>query len=319
MPIYQTSTYAQEGVNQNKGYDYARTANPTRTRACRLPSPRWKAAPGGWPTPAAWPPCRTSCTCSAPATTSCSPTTATAAPTGWSRKILARYGVEYSMVDLSDLERCAAACSDTTKHGLGRDADQPVPQDRRHSPASPSCCERGGAKPLFVVDNTFASPYLQQPLALGADLVVHQPPSTWAGTRTSCRALVVGNDPEIYETLKFHQNAAGAVPGPFDCWLVLRGLKTLGVRMREHCANAQRDRRVAATATRPSSASTTPAWPSTPTTTSRRARCAASPAWSRSRRAAASRAPAHRRRDQDLHAGREPGRRRVADRASRAR
>src|SRR5690606_29435702 len=96
------------------------------------------------------------------------------------------------------------------------------------------------SRPLLVVDNTFASPYVQQPLAHGADLVVHSATKYLGGHSDVVSGLVVGNDREIYQTLKFHQNAAGAVPGPFDCWIVLRGLKTLGVRMREHSANAQR-------------------------------------------------------------------------------
>jgi len=92
---------------------------------------------------------------------------------------------------------------------------------------------------LLVIDNTFASPYLQNPLALGADLVLHSTTKYLGGHSDVVGGAVVGNDPAIYETLKFHQNAAGAVPGPLDCWLTLRGIKTLAVRMERHSHNAR--------------------------------------------------------------------------------
>ncbi len=89
-----------------------------------------------------------------------------------------------------------------------------------------------------VVDNTFASPYLQQPIALGADLVVHSATKYLGGHSDVVGGALVTTDPEVHERLKFLQNAAGAVPGPLDCFLVLRGLKTLAVRMEAHCRNA---------------------------------------------------------------------------------
>src|SRR5205809_3237473 len=91
---------------------------------------------------------------------------------------------------------------------------------------------------LVVVDNTFASPYLQQPLTLGADLAVHSTTKYLGGHSDVVGGGAMTNSKEIHETLKFHQNAAGAVPGPFDCWLVLRGIKTLAVRMERQAANA---------------------------------------------------------------------------------
>jgi cystathionine gamma-synthase len=91
---------------------------------------------------------------------------------------------------------------------------------------------------MVVVDNTFASPYLQQPLALGADVVVHSTTKYLGGHSDLIGGFVATNDPTVAERLSFLQKSLGAVPGPFDCWLVLRGLKTLAVRMRQHCANA---------------------------------------------------------------------------------
>jgi cystathionine gamma-synthase len=93
---------------------------------------------------------------------------------------------------------------------------------------------------LFVVDNTFASPYLQQPLALGADVVVHSTTKYLGGHSDVVGGALVLSDGALAEKLRFHQNAMGAVPGPFDCWLVLRGVKTLGVRMDRHSTNAMR-------------------------------------------------------------------------------
>jgi cystathionine gamma-synthase len=95
-----------------------------------------------------------------------------------------------------------------------------------------------GRPAKLVVDNTFASPAAQRPLDLGADFVVHSTTKYLGGHSDVVGGAVIGNDPETYEILKFHQNAAGAVPGPFDCWLTLRGIKTLSVRMERHSANA---------------------------------------------------------------------------------
>jgi cystathionine beta-lyase/cystathionine gamma-synthase len=97
---------------------------------------------------------------------------------------------------------------------------------------------RGAGVPL-VVDNTFCSPYLQRPLTLGADVVVHSTTKYVAGHSDLIGGAVVTSRPDLHTAIAFYQNAAGAVPGPFDCWLTLRGLKTLAVRMRQHCANAQ--------------------------------------------------------------------------------
>ncbi|MER3514626.1 MAG: cystathionine gamma-synthase, partial [Chloroflexota bacterium] len=103
--------------------------------------------------------------------------------------------------------------------------------------------ERSGGfrqRPYIAVDNTFATPYLQRPLALGADIVVHSTTKYLGGHSDVVGGAVVTTDAQVYERLKFLQNAVGAVPGPMDCWLVLRGIKTLSLRMERHCANARR-------------------------------------------------------------------------------
>ncbi len=121
-------------------------------------------------------------------------------------------------------------------NGLDRDAHQPAAQDRRH----PGGGRRSRARPgvLTVVDNTFATPFLQQPLALGADIVMHSATKYLGGHSDVVGGLVATNRDDLAERLRFHQNAAGAVPSPFDCWLVLRGMRTLAVRMERACANA---------------------------------------------------------------------------------
>ena len=136
---------------------------------------------------------------------------------------------------------------------------------------------------LLVVDNTFASPYLQQPLALGADVVVHSTTKYLGGHSDVVGGALVIADAELREELAFHQNAMGAVAGPFDAWLVLRGIKTLGVRMDRHCANAER---VASYLRRPPggrAGATTPGCRDHPGHEIAAGRCAASAAWCRSR------------------------------------
>ncbi len=122
---------------------------------------------------------------------------------------------------------------------------------------------------LLVVDNTFASPYLQQPLALGADVVVHSTTKYVGGHSDVVGGAVVVRDLDLAEAITFHQNAMGAVPGPFDCFLTHRGLKTLGVRMDRHCDNAERVVDLPRPGTPRWARSSTRGCPSTPATTSR--------------------------------------------------
>lgn len=120
---------------------------------------------------------------------------------------------------------------------MDRDADKSAPQGRRYCCAVNLAKERGA---ITVVDNTFASAYLQQPLPLGADVVMHSTTKYFGGHSDVVGGAIVVSDGNIFERLKFLQNAAGAVPGPFDCWLVLRGLETLALRMERHNENALR-------------------------------------------------------------------------------
>ncbi|MER3405869.1 MAG: cystathionine gamma-synthase [Chloroflexota bacterium] len=235
-PIYQTSTYVQEGVGVHKGYEYSRTDNPTRTALQHVLA----SLEGG-----AW------------ALAYASGLAATQnvfyllrpgdhvllsddAYGGTYRlvaRVIANYGITFSLVDMSDLAAVEAALRPETRMVWVETPTNPylkIVDLRRVADLV------RGSQALLVVDNTFASPYLQQPLALGADLVVHSTTKYLGGHSDVVGGAVIGNDAGIYETLKFHQNAAGAVPGPFDCWLTLRGIKTLALRMERHSANARR-------------------------------------------------------------------------------
>ena len=256
VPIYQTSTYAQTGINETKGFDYARTDNPTRSALQKAIA----SLEGG-----AWGLAYSSGMAAIQNLTYLLSAgdhivMGDDAYGGTYRlidKILTRYGIEYSMVNFSDLDQVRSSLRDTTRMVITETPTNPylkitdiaavagILRDR-YGDASSQGAERPvheppmSARPWLVVDNTFASPYCQQPLLQGADLVVHSATKYLGGHSDVVSGLVAGNDQRVLATLKFHQNAAGAVPGPFDCWIVLRGLKTLGIRMREHSANAQR-------------------------------------------------------------------------------
>jgi len=239
VPIYQTSTYAQEGINQNKGYDYARTANPTRS-ALQDAIASLEGGAWGLAYSSGMAAMQNVMYLLQPGDHILLSDDCYGGTYRLVSKILARYGIEYSMVDLSDLEQVRAGLREDTRMVWAETPTNPYLKIVDIAGVADAIRASGNEETLFIVDNTFASPYLQTPLEHGADLVVHSATKYLGGHSDVVSGLVVGNDPEIHETLKFHQNAAGAVPGPFDCWLVLRGLKTLGVRMREHSANAQR-------------------------------------------------------------------------------
>ncbi|RIK35541.1 MAG: cystathionine gamma-synthase [Chloroflexi bacterium] len=239
VPIYQTSTYAQEGINQNKGYDYARTDNPTRS-ALQSAIASLEGGQWGLAYSSGMAAMQNVMYLLQPGNHILLSDDCYGGTYRLVSKVLARYGIEYSLADLSDLDAVRANLRDDTRMVWAETPTNPYLKIVDIAGIAEIIRASGNTETLFIVDNTFASPYLQTPLALGADLVVHSATKYLGGHSDVVSGLVVGNDPEIRATLKFHQNAAGAVPGPFDCWLVLRGLKTLGVRMREHSANAQR-------------------------------------------------------------------------------
>ena len=234
-PIYQTSTYVQEAVGVHKGYEYSRTDNPTRTA---LHEAMAALEGGAWALAYA-----SGLAATQNLTYLLSPgdhvLLSDDAYGGTYRliaKVTSRYGVDFSLVDMSDLDAVRGAIRPETRLVWVETPTNPYLKIVDIRAVADLLTDHPAR---LVVDNTFASSYLQQPLALGADLVLHSTTKYLGGHSDVVGGIVVGNEPEVLETLRFHQNAAGAVPGPFDCWLTLRGIKTLAVRMERHSANAR--------------------------------------------------------------------------------
>src|SRR3954453_5293003 len=234
VPIYQTSTYVQEEVGRNKGYDYSRVSNPTRSalQACLA---SLESAEHG-----------IAFSSGLGATT-----TIMHLINPGDRVVLIAdvYGGVYRMTsqvyepkgylfdylpaeEFADLgshldERTRIVWIETPSNPMLNVVDIRAAAEAAHA-----------AGAILVVDNTFATPYLQRPLELGADAVVHSTTKYLGGHSDTIGGFVATNDPTIAERLYFLQKSLGAVPGPFDAWLVLRGIKTLALRMRKHCENA---------------------------------------------------------------------------------
>jgi cystathionine gamma-synthase len=235
-PIYQTSTYAQEAVGVNKGYDYARVANPTRSALEECLASLESAEFG----------------------------LAFSSGVGASMTIMHLvdpgqrvvcvndvYGGTYRM--FSQVYEPKGYVFDYVKPeeistNLAAHIDESTRMVWIETPTNPllnivdiraaaDAAHAAGA--ILVIDNTFATPYLQQPLELGADIVIHSTTKYLGGHSDVVGGFAGTNDPTIAERLRFLQKSLGAVPGPFDSWLVLRGLKTLAIRMRQHCENAR--------------------------------------------------------------------------------
>ena len=236
-PIYQTSTYVQEAVGVHKGYDYARVGNPTRT-ALQVALASLENAKHG-----------VAFSSGLGATT----TLMHLVDPGQRVVLIADvYGGVYRMTSQVYEPKGyrftyvpATEFDDNLASHLGEDVrlvwvetpSNPLLNVVDIRKAADAAHEVGA---LLVVDNTFATPYLQQPLELGADFVVHSTTKYLGGHSDVVGGFVACNDDALGERLYFLQKSLGAVPGPFDSWLVLRGLKTLAVRMRAHCENARR-------------------------------------------------------------------------------
>jgi cystathionine gamma-synthase len=234
VPIYQTSTYVQEEVGRNKGYDYSRVANPTRSalQACLA---SLESAEHG-----------IAFSSGLGATT-----TIMHLVNPGDRVVLIAdvYGGVYRMTSqIYEPKGYAFDYLPAEEFGdLGSHLDDRTRIVWIETPSNPmlnivdigaaaEAAHAAGA--ILVVDNTFATPYLQRPIELGADVVVHSTTKYLGGHSDVIGGFAATSDPTIAERLYFLQKSLGAVPGPFDCWLVLRGIRTLAVRMRQHCANA---------------------------------------------------------------------------------
>jgi cystathionine beta-lyase/cystathionine gamma-synthase len=234
VPIYQTSTYVQDAVGEHKGYDYSRVANPTRT-ALQVALASLESAEHGI----------------AFSSGLGAVTTVMHLLNPGDRVVLIAdvYGGVYRMTsqvyepkgyvfdylpasEFADLgahldERTRLVWIETPSNPLLNIVDIRQAAEAAHA-----------AGAILAVDNTFATPFLQRPLELGADIVVHSTTKYLGGHSDVIGGFAATSDPTIAERLTFLQKSLGAVPGPFDCWLVLRGIKTLAVRMRQHCHNA---------------------------------------------------------------------------------
>jgi cystathionine gamma-synthase/cystathionine gamma-lyase len=238
VPVYQTSTYTQEAVGAHKGFDYSRTVNPTRV-ALEAQLAALEGAEYG------------SAFASGMAATSAVLNLLSAGDHvvvtddlygGTYRlfsRVLTRYGLEFTYVDMADLDSVRTAIKPNTKMFWLETPTNPLLKLIDIQALVRQAHHDEGRHIIVAVDNTFASPYFQQPLALGADIVVHSTTKYIGGHSDVVGGVAVTNDKEFYDVIKFHQNAVGGVPGPHDAWLTMRGAKTLAIRMREHAKNAQ--------------------------------------------------------------------------------
>lgn len=242
--IYQTSTFAQDAVERPRGgWEYARTGNPTRARLERAVAALEGGAHG------------------LAFASGAAATHTIATLVGGGEEIVVSddvYGGTFRLFErvLKDLGVCATYADLSGPDPAGALAAAMTPNTRMvwiESPSNPllklvdlaavadaAHAHRGarGEAPIVVVDNTFASPFIQQPLGLGADIVFHSATKYLAGHSDTVNGVLATNRQDLHERLRFLQNAIGAVPGPFDCFLVMRGLRTLGLRMAQHSANA---------------------------------------------------------------------------------
>ncbi|WP_055601467.1 cystathionine gamma-synthase [Streptomyces aureus] len=237
-PIYQVSTYKQDGVGGLRGgYEYSRSANPTRTAL----EENLAALEGGrrglaFASGLAAEDCLLR-TLLAPGDHVVIPNDAYGGTFRLFAKVVQRWGVDFSVANTSDVEAVRAAVNDRTKLIWVETPSNPL-LGITDIEAIAGVARQAGVK--LVVDNTFASPYLQQPLALGADVVVHSLTKYMGGHSDVVGGALVTADEALGEELAYHQNAMGAVAGPFDSWIVLRGIKTLAVRMDRHSENAEK-------------------------------------------------------------------------------
>jgi cystathionine beta-lyase/cystathionine gamma-synthase len=234
VPIYQTSTYAQEAVGVHKGYDYARVANPTRT-ALQLCLASLESAEHGIAFSSGLGAVSTIMHLLNPGDRAVLIADVYGGVYRMTSQVYEPKGYAFDYVPAAEFANLADHLDDRTRIVWIETPSNPMLNvvDIR---AAADAAHAAGA--LLVVDNTFATPYLQRPLELGADLVVHSTTKYLGGHSDVVGGFAATNDPTIAERLYFLQKSLGAVPGPFDCWLVLRGIKTLAIRMRQHCRNA---------------------------------------------------------------------------------
>jgi cystathionine beta-lyase/cystathionine gamma-synthase len=236
VPIYQTSTYAQPDVAQHKGYEYSRTDNPTRT-ALQTALAALEGGRHGLAFASGMAAIDTVLRLLQPGEHVVSGDDVYGGTYRLFDKVLRPFGIDFSFVNTTDTTAVAAAMRPETRLVWLETPTNPM---LRISDIEAIAAIAHAQGAWLGVDNTFASPALQRPLSLGADIVVHSTTKYIGGHSDVVGGAVVVDDTAVYERLKFLQNAVGAVPAPLDCFLTLRGIKTLSLRMAAHCHNATR-------------------------------------------------------------------------------
>jgi cystathionine beta-lyase/cystathionine gamma-synthase len=236
-PIYQTSTYVQDEVGVHKGYDYSRTGNPTRT-ALETCLASLESADHGLAYSSGLGATATIMHLVSPGERVVSVNDVYGGVYRMFSQVYEPKGYDFTFLSAEEIggslgehldEKTRIVWLETPTNPLLNVIDVRAAAEAAHA-----------AGALVVVDNTFATPYLQRPLELGADIVLHSTTKYLGGHSDVVGGFAATNDPTVAERLRFLQKSLGAIPGPFDCWLVLRGLKTLAVRMERHCENARR-------------------------------------------------------------------------------
>lgn len=233
-PIFQTSTYVQESIGRHKGYEYARTQNPTR-EALEKNIAALEGAQHGIAFASGMSSISAIMTLLRTGDHVVCSSNVYGGTYRLFEQVLRGYGLRFSFVDTSDEKAVTDSITPETRMLFVETPTNPLlklTDIRRMS-------ELTGDSIWLVVDNTFMTPYFQRPLELGADIVIHSSTKYLNGHSDVVGGVILTSDENAYERIKFVQNAVGAVPGPFDCWLVLRGTKTLALRMREHESNAR--------------------------------------------------------------------------------
>lgn len=234
-PIFQTSTYAQDAPNVHKGYDYARVGNPTRTALEKMIAGLEEAS---------------SCACFASGVAAIDAIIKTLKPGDHVlstndlyggtyrlfRQVFEPYGIEFSFVDMTNLKEVKSSIKESTKIVWIETPTNPLLRVIDIEEVAKISSEVGA---LSIVDNTFASPYLQQPLLLGADVTMHSTTKYLGGHSDVIGGAVASSNEEFMEKIRFQVKTSGAVPGPMDCYLVLRGIKTLHLRVQRSVENAK--------------------------------------------------------------------------------
>lgn len=235
-PIYQTSTYVQEAPGVNKGFEYARSQNPTR-KALEEAYAQIENGKFGLAFSSGVAATDAVIKLLSPGDEVIAANDMYGGTYRLFTKVFEKFGIQFKYVDTTNAENVSAAISTKTKLIWIETPTNPL-MNITDIVAVAAIAKKAGA--LLCVDNTFASPYLQNPLDLGADIVMHSATKYLGGHSDVIQGCLVMNDADVREKLYFIQKSCGAVPGPMDCFLVLRGIKTLHVRMQRHCENGEK-------------------------------------------------------------------------------